>query len=145
MGDRGAGEGVGDAEVEVLMEVREGVRMDREGAGRLGRDDSDQVRIGPDQVHDDGKMVGNEDGAGVDVLADQRAVRCPDGIAGLFREVLAGRDQGGLDRAHDGAGIEVQRVPARGSALTAEETAELEKVADSLELNVIRFWEKEMK
>ena len=29
--------------------------------------------------------------------------------------------------------------------LTAEETAELEKVADSLELNVIRFWEKEMK
>ena len=26
-----------------------------------------------------------------------------------------------------------------------EETAELEKVADSLELNVIRFWEKEMK
>ncbi len=29
--------------------------------------------------------------------------------------------------------------------LTAEETAELEKVADSLDLNVIRFWEKEMK
>ena len=29
--------------------------------------------------------------------------------------------------------------------LTAEETAELEKLADSLELNVIRFWEKEMK
>ena len=32
-----------------------------------------------------------------------------------------------------------------GGSLTAEETAELEKVADSLELNVIRFWEKEMK
>ena len=30
-----------------------------------------------------------------------------------------------------------------GNSLTAEETAELEKVADSLELNVIRFWEKE--
>ncbi len=29
--------------------------------------------------------------------------------------------------------------------LTAEETSELEKTADSLELNVIRFWEKEMK
>ena len=29
--------------------------------------------------------------------------------------------------------------------LTAEETAELERIADSLELNVIRFWEKEMK
>jgi hypothetical protein len=32
-----------------------------------------------------------------------------------------------------------------GNNLTAEETAELERVADSLELNVIRFWEKEMK
>ena len=32
-----------------------------------------------------------------------------------------------------------------GNSLTAEETAELEKVADSLDLNVIRFWEKEMK
>ena len=29
--------------------------------------------------------------------------------------------------------------------LTAEERAELERIADSLELNVIRFWEKEMK
>ena len=36
-------------------------------------------------------------------------------------------------------------VKAANVALTAEETAELEKVADSLELNVIRFWEKEMK
>ena len=35
LGDGGAGEGVGDAEVEVLLEVREGVRMDREGAGGL--------------------------------------------------------------------------------------------------------------
>ena len=34
---------------------------------------------------------------------------------------------------------------AANVTLTAEETAELEKVADSLELNVIRFWEKEMK
>jgi len=32
-----------------------------------------------------------------------------------------------------------------GNSLTAQETAELEKVADRLELNVIRFWEKEMK
>lgn len=30
-------------------------------------------------------------------------------------------------------------------ALTAEETAELEAVAESLGLHVIRFWEKEMK
>ncbi len=30
-------------------------------------------------------------------------------------------------------------------SLTAEETAELERIADSLKLNVIRFWEKEMK
>lgn len=29
--------------------------------------------------------------------------------------------------------------------LTAEEVAELEKIADSLELNVVRMWEKEMK
>jgi hypothetical protein len=29
--------------------------------------------------------------------------------------------------------------------LTAEETAALEKTADSLNLNVIRMWEKEMK
>lgn len=29
--------------------------------------------------------------------------------------------------------------------MAAEETAELEKVADSLNLNVIRMWEKEMK
>ena len=34
---------------------------------------------------------------------------------------------------------------AANVALTAEETAELERTADSLELNVIRFWEKEMK
>lgn len=36
-------------------------------------------------------------------------------------------------------------VKAANIALTAEEVAELEKVADSLELNVNRFWEKEMK
>lgn len=36
-------------------------------------------------------------------------------------------------------------VKAANVALFAEETAELEKIADSLELNVIRFWEKEMK
>lgn len=36
-------------------------------------------------------------------------------------------------------------VKAANIALTAEEVAELEKVADSLELNVIRMWEKEMK
>ena len=36
-------------------------------------------------------------------------------------------------------------VKAVNVTLTAEETDELEKVADSLELNVIRFWEKEMK
>ena len=36
-------------------------------------------------------------------------------------------------------------VKAADVTLTAEETAELEKVAGSLELNVIRFWEKEMK
>ena len=34
---------------------------------------------------------------------------------------------------------------AANISLGAAETAELEKVADSLELNVIRFWEKEMK
>lgn len=36
-------------------------------------------------------------------------------------------------------------VKAANITLTAEEVAELEKVADSLELNVIRMWEKEMK
>ena len=36
-------------------------------------------------------------------------------------------------------------VKAASIALTVEETAELEKVADSLGLNLIRFWEKEMK
>jgi len=36
-------------------------------------------------------------------------------------------------------------VKAMNVALTAEETEELEKLADSLKLNVIRFWEKEMK
>ena len=34
---------------------------------------------------------------------------------------------------------------AAGISLTAEETLELERIADSLKLNVIRFWEKEMK
>ena len=34
---------------------------------------------------------------------------------------------------------------AASVSLTSEETSELEKIADSLELNVIRFWEKEMK
>ena len=36
-------------------------------------------------------------------------------------------------------------VKAANITLTDEETASLEKVADSLKLNVIRFWEKEMK
>lgn len=36
-------------------------------------------------------------------------------------------------------------VKAVNVALSAEETASLEKLADRLELNVIRFWEKEMK
>ena len=36
-------------------------------------------------------------------------------------------------------------VKAANVVLTAEETAELEKVADSLEINAIRFWEQEMK
>ena len=36
-------------------------------------------------------------------------------------------------------------VKAANVTLTAEDAAELERVADSLELNVIRFWEKEMK
>ena len=36
-------------------------------------------------------------------------------------------------------------VKAANVTLTAEETAGLEKLADSLNLNVIRFWEKEMK
>lgn len=36
-------------------------------------------------------------------------------------------------------------VKACNVVLTADEVAELEKVADSLELNVIRMWEKEMK
>ncbi len=36
-------------------------------------------------------------------------------------------------------------VKAANIALTAEDAAELEKVADSLDLNVIRFWKKEMK
>ena len=36
-------------------------------------------------------------------------------------------------------------VKAANITLTAEETEELEKLAESLELNMIRFWEKEMK
>ena len=36
-------------------------------------------------------------------------------------------------------------VQAAGVSLRAEDVQTLEKVADSLELNVIRFWEKEMK
>ena len=36
-------------------------------------------------------------------------------------------------------------VKAANIALTAEETKELEELADSLELNMVRFWEKEMK
>lgn len=36
-------------------------------------------------------------------------------------------------------------VKAANVSLSAEESASLEKLADSLELNVIRFWEKEMK
>ena len=36
-------------------------------------------------------------------------------------------------------------VKAANVTLTAEDASELEKLADSLELNVIRFWEKEMK
>ncbi|MBR1442382.1 MAG: aldo/keto reductase [Firmicutes bacterium] len=36
-------------------------------------------------------------------------------------------------------------VKASNISLTAEETAELEKLADSLNINTIRFWEKEMK
>ena len=36
-------------------------------------------------------------------------------------------------------------IKAANITLTAEETADLEKLADSLEINAIRFWEKEMK
>lgn len=36
-------------------------------------------------------------------------------------------------------------VKAANIALTADEVTELESVADGLGLNVIRFWEKEMK
>ena len=36
-------------------------------------------------------------------------------------------------------------VKAANITLTADEVKELESVADSLALNVIRFWEKEMK
>ena len=36
-------------------------------------------------------------------------------------------------------------VKAANISLTDEEVSSLEKTADSLELNVIRFWEKEMK
>ena len=36
-------------------------------------------------------------------------------------------------------------VKAANVTLTAEDAAELERLADSLKLNVIRFWEKEMK
>ena len=36
-------------------------------------------------------------------------------------------------------------VKAANVTLAAEDAAELEKLADSLKLNVIRFWEKEMK
>ena len=36
-------------------------------------------------------------------------------------------------------------VKAANVTLTAEETAHLEEVADSLAINAIRFWEKEMK
>ena len=36
-------------------------------------------------------------------------------------------------------------VKAANISLTADEAAELENIADSLNLNVIRFWEKEMK
>ena len=50
LGDVGAGEGVGEAEVEVLLEVREGVRMEDEGTGGLGRKDTDEVCIGLDKV-----------------------------------------------------------------------------------------------
>lgn len=35
-------------------------------------------------------------------------------------------------------------VKASNVTLTAEETKDLEHLADSLDLNVIRFWEKEM-
>ena len=36
-------------------------------------------------------------------------------------------------------------VKAAGITLTAEETALLEQTADELNINAIRFWEKEMK
>ena len=36
-------------------------------------------------------------------------------------------------------------VKAANVSLTAEDTDRLEKVADALEINAIRFWEKEMK
>ena len=54
VGHGGAGEGVGEAEVEVLLEVREWIRMEDEGAGRRGREDAHQVRIGTDEVQEDG-------------------------------------------------------------------------------------------
>ncbi len=58
-------------------------------------------------------------------------------------------DSGILDYCKENGVTRTQHVEdavkAANVTLTAEETAELEKLADSLELNVIRFWEKEMK
>lgn len=114
LGDAGAGEGVGGAEVEVQLEVREGVGMDDKAGGCLRRDDAHEVFISPDQVDEGGDAVGNEDGAGVNVLAHERAVGRPDGVAGFFRESGSGSNEGSLDRADDGAGVETQGFPARG-------------------------------
>ena len=100
--------------MEVLLEVREGFRVDDEGAGRAGRDDGDEIGVVFDEFQDGGKALGDEDRTGVDVLAHQRAVGSPDGVARLLRKSLAGCDEGGGNRADDGAGVEVERVPARG-------------------------------
>ena len=110
LGDAGAGEGVGDAEVEVLLEVRERIGMDDEAGGSLGREDADEVFVRLDKVHQGGDAVRYQEGTRVHVLVHERAVRRPDGVAGLLREVRTGSGQCSLNGADDGAGVKVQGV-----------------------------------
>ena len=93
--DAAPGEGVGDAEVEILLEVREGIRMDDEAVCGMGRKDADEVGVVTDEVHKGGNAVREKDGEGVDVLFHQRAVRGPDGVSRLLGEILPGGDERG--------------------------------------------------
>ena len=76
--------------------MRQRIGMDDQPLRRAGRQDARQAVVSADKGDERRDALRHEDGPGIHVLADVRAVRRPDGIAGLVRKRRRGRDQGAV-------------------------------------------------